>query len=168
MTSRRLSALTWATRSKRTETNGKVQPDQRSGFRTALRSPRADRRRAIGPRFPEFETTLWPWRWKLSICYGKAFLPGGMVRRDETRSALRTAEIAKFIQLQDPNNTIDINPNHVAMIKPSPDGDSGMVQILGFSGNSTDHPHASTVEVLSVVGPMAGSGTLVAVPAQHV
>ena len=32
------------------------------------------------------------------------------------------------------NNTIDINPNHVAMIKPSPDGDSGMVQILGFSG----------------------------------
>src|SRR5271166_1774603 len=40
------------------------------------------------------------------------------------------------------NNTIDINPNHVAMIKPSPDGDSGMVQILGFSGNSTDRPRA--------------------------
>ena len=45
---------------------------------------------------------------------------------------------------------------------------SGMVQILGFSGNSTDRPHASTVEVLSVVGPMAGSGTLVAVKAQYV
>src|SRR5271157_419171 len=44
----------------------------------------------------------------------------------------------------------------------------GMVQILGFSGNSTDRPHASTVEVLSVVGPMAGSGTLVAVKAQYV
>jgi len=45
---------------------------------------------------------------------------------------------------------------------------SGMVQILGFSGNSTDRPHASTVEVLSVVGPMAGSGTLVTVKAQYV
>jgi hypothetical protein len=45
---------------------------------------------------------------------------------------------------------------------------NGMVQILGFSGNSTDRPHASTVEVLSVVGPMAGSGTLVAVKAQYV
>ena len=45
---------------------------------------------------------------------------------------------------------------------------SGMVKILGFSGNSTDRPHASTVEVLSVVGPMAGSGTLVAVKAQYV
>ena len=45
---------------------------------------------------------------------------------------------------------------------------SGMVQILGFSGNSTDRPHASTVEVLSVLGPMAGSGTLVAVKAQYV
>jgi hypothetical protein len=43
-----------------------------------------------------------------------------------------------------------------------------MVQILGFSGNSTDRPHASMVEVLSVVGPMAGSGTLVAVKAQYV
>ena len=47
-------------------------------------------------------------------------------------------------------------------------GKSGMVQILGFSGNSTDRPHASAVEVLSVVGPMAGSGTLVAVKAQYV
>jgi hypothetical protein len=47
-------------------------------------------------------------------------------------------------------------------------GDQGMVQILGFSGSSTDRPHASTVEVLSVVGPMAGSGTLVAVKAQYV
>jgi hypothetical protein len=47
-------------------------------------------------------------------------------------------------------------------------GENGMVQILGFSGNSTDRPHASTVEVLSVVGPMAGSGTLVAVKAQYV
>ncbi len=47
-------------------------------------------------------------------------------------------------------------------------GYDGMVQILGFSGNSTDRPHASTVEVLSVVGPMAGSGTLVAVKAQYV
>ena len=47
-------------------------------------------------------------------------------------------------------------------------GKIGMVQILGFSGNSTDRPHASTVEVLSVVGPMAGSGTLVAVKAQYV
>jgi len=36
------------------------------------------------------------------------------------------------------------------------------------SGNSTDRPRASTVEVLSVVGPMAGSGTLQAVQAQHV
>ena len=45
---------------------------------------------------------------------------------------------------------------------------SGMVQILGFSGNSTDRPRASTVEVLSVVGPIAGSGTLEAVQAQHV
>ena len=44
----------------------------------------------------------------------------------------------------------------------------GMVQILGFSGNGPDRPHASTVEVLSVVGPMAGSGTLVAVKAQYV
>ena len=43
-----------------------------------------------------------------------------------------------------------------------------MVQILGFSGNSTDRPRASTVEVLSVVGPIADSGTLEAVPAQHV
>ena len=47
-------------------------------------------------------------------------------------------------------------------------GSYGMVQILGFSGNSTDRPHASTVEVLFVVGPMAGSGTLVAVKAQYV
>jgi hypothetical protein len=45
---------------------------------------------------------------------------------------------------------------------------SGMVQILGFSGNSTDRPRASTVEVLSVVGPIADSGTLEAVQAQHV
>ena len=44
----------------------------------------------------------------------------------------------------------------------------GMVQILGFSGNGTDRPRASTVEVLSVVGPIAGSGTLEAVQAQHV
>jgi hypothetical protein len=44
----------------------------------------------------------------------------------------------------------------------------GMVQILGFSGNSTDRPRASTVEVLSVAGPIAGSETLEAVPAQHV
>jgi hypothetical protein len=43
-----------------------------------------------------------------------------------------------------------------------------MVQILGFSGNSTDRSLASTVEILSVVGPRAGSGTLEAVPAQHV
>ena len=43
-----------------------------------------------------------------------------------------------------------------------------MVQILGFSGNSTDRPRASTVEVLSVVGPIADSGTLEAVQAQHV
>ena len=28
------------------------------------------------------------------------------------------------------------------------DEKKGMVQILGFSGNSTDRPHASTVEVL--------------------
>ena len=44
----------------------------------------------------------------------------------------------------------------------------GMVQILGFSGNSTDRPRASTVEVLSVAGPRAGSETLEAVQAQHV
>jgi len=44
----------------------------------------------------------------------------------------------------------------------------GMVQILGFSGNSTDRPRASPVEVLSVVGPIAGSGTLEAVQAQQV
>ncbi len=37
-----------------------------------------------------------------------------------------------------------------------------------FQVTSTDRPHASTVEVLSVVGPMAGSGTLVAVKAQYV
>jgi hypothetical protein len=43
-----------------------------------------------------------------------------------------------------------------------------MVQILGFSGNSTDRPRASTVEVRSVVGPIADSGTLEAVQAQHV
>src|SRR5271157_5663303 len=43
-----------------------------------------------------------------------------------------------------------------------------MVQILGFSGNSTDRPRASTVEVLSVAGPIAGSETLEAVQAQHV
>ena len=42
-----------------------------------------------------------------------------------------------------------------------------MVQILGFSGNSTDRPRASTVEVLSVAGPGAGSGTLEAVQTQH-
>jgi hypothetical protein len=42
-----------------------------------------------------------------------------------------------------------------------------MVQFLGFSGNSTDCPHASTVGVLSVVGAIAGSGTLEAVQAQH-
>jgi len=35
-----------------------------------------------------------------------------------------------------------------------------MVQILGVSGNSTDRPDAATVEILSVVGPIAGSGTL--------
>src|SRR5208337_3832721 len=44
----------------------------------------------------------------------------------------------------------------------------GMVQILGFSGNSTDRPHASTVEILSVVGPIADSGKLEPVKAQHV
>jgi hypothetical protein len=44
----------------------------------------------------------------------------------------------------------------------------GMVQILGFSGGSSDRSHASTVEILSVVGPIAGSGTLEAVKAQHV
>src|SRR5208337_4541855 len=44
----------------------------------------------------------------------------------------------------------------------------GMVQILGYSGNSTDRPHASTVGIRSVVGPIAGSGTLEAVPAQPV
>ena len=44
----------------------------------------------------------------------------------------------------------------------------GMVQFLGFSGNSTDRPRASTVEVLSVAGPIAGSETLEAVQAQHV
>ena len=43
-----------------------------------------------------------------------------------------------------------------------------MVQILGYSGNSTDRPHASTVGIRSVVGPRAGSGTLEAVPAQPV
>src|SRR5271165_3302254 len=43
-----------------------------------------------------------------------------------------------------------------------------MVQILGYSGNSTDRPHASTVGIRSVVGPIAGSGTLEAVPAQPV
>jgi len=43
--------------------------------------------------------------------------------------------------------------------------EAGMVQILGFSGNSTDRPRASTVEVLSVAGPTdsrlrnAGSGS---------
>src|SRR5208337_3960955 len=42
------------------------------------------------------------------------------------------------------------------------------LQILGFSGNSTDRPRASTVEVLSVAGPIAGSETLEAVQAQHV
>ena len=45
---------------------------------------------------------------------------------------------------------------------------SGMVQILGYSGNSTDRLHASTVGIRSVVGPIAGSGTLEAVPAQPV
>ena len=44
----------------------------------------------------------------------------------------------------------------------------GMVQILGYSGKSTDRPHASTVGIRSVVGPIAGSGTLEAVPAQPV
>jgi hypothetical protein len=44
----------------------------------------------------------------------------------------------------------------------------GMVQILGFSGNITDRSRASTVEVLSVVGPIAELGTLEAVNAQHV
>ena len=44
----------------------------------------------------------------------------------------------------------------------------GMVQILGYSGNSTDRPHASTVGIRSVVGPIAGSGTLEAVEAQPV
>src|SRR5208337_4675954 len=39
---------------------------------------------------------------------------------------------------------------------------------VGFSGNSTDRPRASTVEVLSVAGPIAGSETLEAVQAQHV
>ena len=47
-------------------------------------------------------------------------------------------------------------------------GENGMVQILGDSGNSTDRPHASTVGIRSVVGPIAGSGTLEAVPAQPV
>ena len=44
----------------------------------------------------------------------------------------------------------------------------GMVKILGFSGNSSDRPHASTVEILSVVGPIADSGDAEAVQAQHV
>ena len=44
----------------------------------------------------------------------------------------------------------------------------GMVQILGYSGNSTDRPHASTVGIRCVVGPIAGSGMLEAVPAQPV
>ena len=47
-------------------------------------------------------------------------------------------------------------------------GENGMVQMLGDSGNSTDRPHASTVGIRSVVGPIAGSGTLEAVPAQPV
>jgi len=47
-------------------------------------------------------------------------------------------------------------------------GNHGMVQILGYSGNSTDRPHASTVGIRSVVGPIAGSGMLEAVPAQPV
>jgi len=42
-----------------------------------------------------------------------------------------------------------------------------MVQILGVSGNSTDRPDAATVEILTVVRPIAGSGTLEAVQAQH-
>ena len=60
------------------------------------------------------------------------------------------------------------NPTRRQHLPSSPGPFLGMVQILGFSGNSTDRPHASTVEVLSVVGPMAGSGTLVAVKAQYV
>src|SRR5271166_3369857 len=57
-----------------------------------------------------------------------------------------------------------------ARLDPSlePGPDPGMVQILGYSGNSTDRPHASTVGIRSVVGPIAGSGTLEAVPAQPV
>ena len=47
-------------------------------------------------------------------------------------------------------------------------GELGMVQILGYSGNSTDRPHASTVGIRSVVGLIAGSGTLEAVLAQPV
>jgi hypothetical protein len=43
-----------------------------------------------------------------------------------------------------------------------------MVQILGFSGNTTARLHASTVEILSIVGPIAGSGTLEAVKAEDV
>jgi hypothetical protein len=37
-----------------------------------------------------------------------------------------------------------------------------------FQVTSTDRPRASTVEVLSVAGPIAGSETLEAVQAQHV
>ena len=43
-----------------------------------------------------------------------------------------------------------------------------VTSILGFSGNSTDRPRASTVEFLPVVGPIAGLGTLEAVQAEHV
>ena len=43
----------------------------------------------------------------------------------------------------------------------------GMVQILGFSGNCMDRPRASTMEILSIVGPIAGSGTLDAVKGLH-
>ena len=54
------------------------------------------------------------------------------------------------------------------MRSPRLGANAGMVQILGFSGNSSDRPRASTVEVLSVAGPIAGSETLEAVQAQHV
>ena len=39
--------------------------------------------------------------------------------------------MSRYIQLQDvQNNTIDVNPDHIEMMKPSPDGDADFPAII--------------------------------------
>jgi len=85
-------------------------------------------------------------------------------RRAEGARSRRGGGVGEVVEPEtDPSRSMKGGHEELASVVKS-----GMVQILGFSGNSTDRPRASTVEALSVAAPIAGSGTLEAVPAQHV